>query len=191
MLKLRYDTPVAYRDVVRANLDAFLQDHAANERKVASSALQLAVHNPERTELVSAMIELAEEEFQHFRQVYELLVSRGKGLAQDVPDPYVGAIRREIRRAYKQHFLLDRLVAFAVIEARGCERFSLVAQAVEEPSLRAFYEELVRSESRHHAVYLRLARLYFPAQEVATRLDHFLQVEAEVVARLPLRPALH
>jgi tRNA-(ms[2]io[6]A)-hydroxylase len=36
-----------------------------------------------------------------------------------------------------------------------------------------------------------LAREYFPAQRVQSRLDELLDAEAEILAALPLRPAVH
>ena len=69
MLRLRSATPDAWVAAVTADLDAFLADHAANERKVSGSALRLAVHYPERRPLVDAMVGLAREELEHFARV--------------------------------------------------------------------------------------------------------------------------
>jgi tRNA-(ms[2]io[6]A)-hydroxylase len=44
---------------------------------------------------------------------------------------------------------------------------------------------------RHQETYLDLARLYFPADEVAARLDELLEAEASVVAQLPARACLY
>jgi tRNA-(ms[2]io[6]A)-hydroxylase len=191
VLALRFQTDPAWAQIALADLDAFLQDHAANERKVSQSALTLLVQHPDRRELVDALVDVAEEEMVHFRQVYRLLVERGSGLAQDAPDPYMGALRRAIRTNPVDDFLLDRLVLFAIVEARGCERFALLAEALPPGDLKDFYEELVRSEARHHGLYLRLARTYFDAADVDARLDALLDAEAEVMRGLPLRPAMH
>jgi tRNA isopentenyl-2-thiomethyl-A-37 hydroxylase MiaE len=40
-------------------------------------------------------------------------------------------------------------------------------------------------------LFVRLAKEYFPAERVEQRLDELLQGEAEIVDRLPLRPAVH
>lgn len=191
MLRLRSDTSPAWVDAVCADLDAFLQDHAANERKVSHSALTLAVQHPTRRPLVDAMIELAREELDHFARVYEHLVARGRTLAQDAPDPYMGALRRLVRTAEVETYLVDRLITFAVVEARACERFALLAAALPDTALRAFYAELTRAEARHHALFLRLAQQYAPREAVALRLDEVLDAEAAIVAALPVRPALH
>lgn len=191
MLELRYETPRQWVDITLANMDAFLQDHAANERKVSQSALTLAVQHPQHEALVDEMIRLAEEELSHFRQVYTLLKERGKNLGYDAPDPYMGALRRAIRERDVNLFLRDRLLLFGIVEARGCERFVMLAEALTPGPLKDFYTELARAEARHHALYLNLARRYFPAEEVKARLDALLTLEAEVIRNLPLRPALH
>lgn len=191
MLGLRYDTPEEYKEIVRADFDSVLQDHAANERKAAASAMVLMAQHPERTELVEAMIDMAREELEHFEQVFEILGQRGAGLGRDAPDPYAGPLRRALRKQDVNEYLLDRLILFSIIEARGCERFSMIADALEPGELKDYYRELVRCEAKHHALYLRLARTYFDDDDVQRRLDELLDLEAEIVRSLPLRPALH
>lgn len=191
MLRLRLATSPAWIDAVTADVDAFLQDHAANERKVSGSALKLAVHYPDRRPLVDAMVEMAREELEHFTRVYRLLVGRGRPLAQDAPDPYMGGLRAAMRKRDVEEYLVDRLLFFAIVEARACERFGLLAEALPDAELRRFYADLTRAEARHHALFQRLAQLYAPADAVAARLDEVLEIEAEIVRRLPIRAALH
>jgi tRNA-(ms[2]io[6]A)-hydroxylase len=191
MLRLGCPTAADWVAAVCRDLEAFLKDHAANERKVSGSALTLAVHYPERRTLTDAMVRLAREELDHFGRVYELLRRRGLTLGQDAPDPYMGALQRSMRRRDMEEYLLDRLVVFSVVEARACERFGLLADALPEADLRTFYAELARAEARHHALFLRLARRYATPATVASRLAGILEAEAAIVARLPLRAALH
>lgn len=191
MLKLRYATPDAWIETVLADFGTFLQDHAANERKVSASAMTLITQHPTHTELCEGLIEVAREELDHFQQVYALLRGLGLSLAQDVPDPYMGALMRLLRKRDKDEYLLDRLIVFGMVEARGCERFGLVAQHHPDPELARFYTELERSEARHHGLYGRLARRYFPEALVSERADTLLDAEAALVAELPARPALH
>jgi tRNA-(ms[2]io[6]A)-hydroxylase len=191
MLRLRRDTPAEWVDVVNDNLDAFLQDHAANERKVSASAMTLAVHHPDRLELVDALVEASFEEFQHFRLIYKLLVERGVSLGQDTPDPYMGKLRKAIKSPNHERFLLDRLLLFGIVEARGCERFAMLAKGLADPALRRIYADLTQSEARHHAMYLQLAKTYFEETIVSSRADELLEFEASVVAELPLLPRLH
>lgn len=191
MLALRHATPPQWAAIALADIDAFLRDHAANERKVSGSAMWLAVHFPEHDELVDAMIDLAREELSHFRLVYDLLRERGCGLGQDYPDPYMGRLHERIRKGVMREHLLDRLLVFAIVEARGCERFRLFAEALPEGRLRDVYTGLVGAEARHHAIFLRLARLYFEPADIDARLDRLLDDEAAISRTLPLRPALH
>ncbi|MCA9518554.1 MAG: tRNA-(ms[2]io[6]A)-hydroxylase [Myxococcales bacterium] len=191
MLRLRYDTPGHWSDLVLADLDGFLSDHAHNERKVAHTALLMARQNPRETEIVDAMIALAQEELGHFRDVHELIKARGGRLGFDGPDAYMNALLKATRKADVGGYLLDRLLAFGVVEARGCERFSMLADALPEGELKTFYQELTRCEARHHALFVRLAKGRFPAAEVDARLDELLTVEAEIVRSQPLRPTLH
>jgi tRNA-(ms[2]io[6]A)-hydroxylase len=95
-----------------------------------------------------------------------------------------------IQRGPEQYFL-DRLLTLGVVEARGCERFGLVADALEPGPMKDFYAEITRSEARHHGLFVRLAREYFPAERVQCRLDELLEGEAEIVRELPLRAAVH
>jgi tRNA-(ms[2]io[6]A)-hydroxylase len=158
---------------------------------VSQSASTLVAQYPTHVELVEALIDVAIEEMQHFQQVWQVLRQRGKTLSQDMPDPYMKALMKMMRKGDARLFLLDRLLAFGIVEARGCERFALMADALEPGPMKDFYMELTRSEARHHALYHRLARLYFDENEVETRLDELLDAEAEIVNSLPLRPALH
>lgn len=191
MLNLRHATPPAWVDVVLNDIGSFLQDHAANERKVSASALWIAVHFPSDTAVVDAMIELATEELAHFRQVYALLRRRGLGLGQDSPDPYMGQVHKLLRRAVVREHLLDRLLAAAIVEARGHERFAMLAPALADEELGAFYRRLVAAEARHHGTLLDLALGSFTRTAVEARLDQLLDAEAEIARALPLRPALH
>lgn len=192
MLGLRWHTPPAWVEAVLSDFLAFLQDHAANERKVSHSAMMLAAHYPHRVELVDLCLEIAEEELAHCRALWAILKARGAPLGWDMPDPYMKRMFELMRRRDVDEYLLDRLLVFGIVEARGCERFALIAEALPSSDpLKHFYVELERSEARHHGAYHRLARLYFPAGLVQERLDHLLDREAEIASTTPFRAALH
>jgi tRNA-(ms[2]io[6]A)-hydroxylase len=178
-------------EAVRADLVGFLQDHAANERKVSQSALRLAVEHPRRSELVAALVDVSCEELEHFRRVYRLLCDRGATLGRDVPDGYMTALRAAVRQGDSERYLLDRLLLFAVVEARGQERFTLLSDGLEEAALCSFYSALARAEDRHQAIYHELAARYFGAEVAASRLDELLDLEAEVARALPVHARLH
>ena len=191
MHQLPHRTPPRWVELVEQNLDQFLQDHAANERKVCTSALQLLTQHPEREDLVSELVEVAREEMEHFCRVHGLLRARGRRLGLDEPDPYMTQLRQAVRNPDVETYLRDRLLLFAIIELRGAERFQLLADGLNDPELRAFYEELVRSEAGHYAIYLNLARKYFQREVVEARFRELIELESQILAELPLRPTLH
>ena len=91
----------------------------------------------------------------------------------------------------REEYLLDRLLTASIIEARGAERFALVAEGLQEPALKSFYRSIARSEERHFLLFLDLAGRYLPAAMIASRWDELLDIEAAIDAELPLRAALH
>ena len=190
MIALQAASSPAWLSAVLADFDAFLLDHAAAERKASAVALSLITHYPDRRELVAAMMDLAREELEHFYQVYRRVEERGLILGPDGKDPYVGAMRAEIRGGRDEYFL-DRLLVSGIVEARGCERFGMIAQALTDPSLRSFYCEIAASEARHDALFIELARTYFSGVSVAARLDALVDAEAKIIEGLAIRPALH
>jgi tRNA-(ms[2]io[6]A)-hydroxylase len=190
MLRLRIPTPPAWTRHVLANFDEFLRDHANCERKASATAMAFVVHYPDRAEIIPAMVELAREELDHFRQVYERMVERGLSLARDTKDPYVARLNAALRSG-RDVYLLDRLLVSGIVEARGCERLGLVAEALEPGPLKDFYAELTRAEARHHGLFVRLARVYFDEATVERRLGELLSIEERAIAELPIRAAVH
>jgi len=189
-MQLMYPTPQAWVDAVLADFDAFLLDHAANERKASASALTFVVRYPDKQEIIEPMIQLAREELAHFHRVYRLMADRGLRFQKDSKDPYLAGLRKAVGHS-ENNELLDRLLLAGVVEARGCERFALLADALTEPDLKAFYTDLAHSESRHASLFVDLAALYVSPDLLSTRLNSLLTLEAEVVAQLPIRAALH
>ena len=190
MLELRCSSPQRWLDAVLSDFDAFLLDHAANERKASATALNFVVRYPDRQQLIAPMIALAIEELQHFEAVHRLIAERGLRAGADEKDAYINQLLAEVHSSGEQR-LLDRLVVGAVVEARGCERFGLIAGALPAGELQDFYRDITASEERHWAVYLELAAHWFDDATIAARLDSFLDLEAEVVAALPVQPKLH
>ena len=119
-----------------------------------------------------------------------LLIARGAEPKPDTKDPYVNALQKHIRNG-TDAYLLDRLLVAAVVEARGHERFGLVADAMTDPALKKFYNAITASEGRHWQLFVKLAAHYFPQSEVETRLSELCEAEAQIVAGLPPRAALH
>ena len=190
MLSLAVPTDPRWIDAVMADFDAFLVDHAAAERKASATGMAFVVRYPDRPVLLEPMIAFAREELEHFHRVYRLLEQRGLTLAPDEPDPYVRPMLGLVRTG-RDPRLLDRLLVAGIVEARGCERFGLVADALPVGPMKDFYLEITRSEARHHGLFTRLARELFEGADIEARLAELLQAEAGIVSRLPLRAALH
>jgi tRNA 2-(methylsulfanyl)-N6-isopentenyladenosine37 hydroxylase len=189
-VQLKVPTSPLWIEAVLKDFDSFLLDHAACERKASATAMTLLLHYPDRRELVSAMIELAQEELSHFAQVHERIAERGLVLSPDVKDHYVHRLTREFRQGSEPYFL-DRLLVSGIVEARGCERFGLVAEALPAGALKDFYGTLAAAEARHRGLFLRLARVYFDEATIGQRLDQLLEIEAGILSELPLRAAVH
>jgi tRNA-(ms[2]io[6]A)-hydroxylase len=191
MLDLRTRTDVKWLEVVLDRFDDFLIDHAACERKASATGMSLVVRYPDREPLLDPMIEFAREELEHFHRVYRAMAQRGLRLLPDYKDDYVLSLRGWARRGGTEG-LVDSLLVAGVVEARGCERLKLVADALPETAdLKEMYLDLARAESRHHALFFRLAREFAPDSEVRARASRLLDWEAEVVSELPLLPRVH
>lgn len=189
-MRLRAPTPAGWLAAVLADFGAFLLDHAACERKASASAMALVAHYPDRRELVEGCIALAREELAHFEAVWRRLDARGLTLPADTRSPYMEQLSKQFRKGSDFYFL-DRLLCAGIAEARGCERFGLVAGGLAPGDEREFYREIARAEVRHQDLYVHLAGLYFDAPAVEERLDALLSVEARIVAELPVRAALY
>lgn len=190
MIKLKYTTPATWTRTALADFDRFLLDHAGAEKKASGMAMSMALHYADKPDIVTAMIDLSIEELDHFREVVKLMTARGLHLKKDDKDPYINQLREHIRNG-RDHYFLDRLLLGGLIEARGAERFGLVAAALPEGELKAFYTAITRSEDRHRDLFVNLATRYFSVAEVGSRIEELLHIEAELISRLPHRPALH
>ncbi len=187
---LLIETKPSWIQAVLSDFNSFLQDHAAAEKKASGMAISMLSHYPDRILLVTKMADLAIEELTHYREVLRWIHSRGLVTASDTKDPYVLGLRKVIRKETNA-YLLDRLLTASVIEARGAERFALIADAIERPPLKNFYKSLAKSEARHYRLFLELAEEYFDSSVIELRWKEILNIEAEVVSKLPIRAALH
>jgi len=190
MIELKFKTPAVWAEAIAEAINLFLPDHAAAEKKASSMAMTMVSHYPDRPELVTAMIDLALEELSHFRAVVKLMHERGLTLLPDQKDAYVNTLRSCCRQG-STLYLLDRLLIAGIVEARGAERFGLIAAALPEGEMKRFYEVITRSELGHENLFLQFAELYFDSSEVHPRLEELLEAEAAIVRELPIRVALH
>lgn len=191
MFDLRVATKKEWLDVVFADFDRFLQDHTLCERKASAMGMSLVAKYPDRTLIIDELISFAREELEHFHQMYRVLAERGLTLPDDEKDEYVNALRAQMTSGGGDALLLDRLILPGIVEARGCERLMLVAEKLGPGPLKQVYLDVARAEARHHGLFFRLARHYFPLERVQQRAGELFDFEAALVERLPLRPAVH
>lgn len=175
--------------VALADLDTVHQDHLHCERKAAQSALSLVRSYPQRADLVLAVSRLAHEETAHVVQMTQLLGRRGIAPSLDFGDEYAAALRAEVRRGEPAR-LLDRLLVFALIEARSAERLGLLGDALTDPQSASLYRSLAAAEVRHRDTFLELAAAVAPEAWEA-RLQQLAEIESAIVARLPVRARIH
>jgi len=190
MLELAAATDPAWAPRALARLDELLVDHAHCEKKAAGTAVQLLFRYPQHAGLLAPLSKLAREELVHFEQLLALLAERGLAFARHRPSPYAGKLR-ERERTGEPERLLDTFLCCALIEARSCERFGLLADAAPEPALAIFWARLLDAEARHHGVYLGLARSLAPEAAVAARLRELARHEAAVLAEARFSGHLH
>ncbi|MDH3647643.1 MAG: tRNA-(ms[2]io[6]A)-hydroxylase [Gammaproteobacteria bacterium] len=172
------------------DFDKFMMDHANCERKASALAMSLVMKYADRQAIIPGLIDLALEELEHFRQVYELMQARGLTLASDVPDPYVKKLVKLMRHTRDERFI-DQLLVASIIECRGAERFGLIAAALTDPGLKAFYTELHKAEKKHGHLFVHLLLRECPEELVYPRCEELMQEEARIVQTLPWRAALH
>ena len=176
--------------VVLDRFDDFLEDHASCEKKASGMAMSMASHYPDRPVLLRAMVDLAVEELNHYREVVRLIIARDNQPGPDSKDHYVKELNGLIRKG-KEHFLLDRLLVAALIERRGAERFQLISNNVQDATIKRFYGSITNSEFRHWKLFINLALEYFEESEVEERLSALAPEENRIIESLPIKPALH
>jgi tRNA-(ms[2]io[6]A)-hydroxylase len=190
MLYLASSTPAAWALRVAGSLDERRVDHAHCEKKAAGTALRLLVSYPGKAILQAPLAALAREELAHFEEVLAVLAERGVAMRPLRPAPYAGRLRAGVRRGEPER-LVDLLLCCALIEARSCERFGVLAERVPEPRLARLWGGLHEAEARHHRLYVDLAAELLPRAAVRARLAGLAAHEAQVLASAPPLARLH
>ncbi len=192
MLGLKLATDPRWVNIVEKDIAEILTDHAWCEQKAASNAISLTVHFPDHTELVNAMIELAQEELSHFKMVVEKLTERGLVLGRQRKDEYVNDLLHFVRKdGDKKNVLLDKLLFAAMVEARSCERFRILSENFSDPDLKTFYHNLMASEAGHYKLFISLARKYIDREIVDKRWQEFLEYEAKIISNYGKAVGMH
>jgi len=193
MLGLKLPTDPRWVNIVEKNVDEILTDHAYCEQKAANSAISLIIGYPEKSELVTAMTDLAQEEMSHFKMVHELILKRGFTLGRERKDEYVRALQSFFPKGgSRETHLVHRLLIAGLIEARSCERFRLLSEELEDVELRKFYRKLMISEAHHYTLFLKLARQYASeGVDVDKKWQALLDHEAQLIKNLGKQETIH
>jgi tRNA-(ms[2]io[6]A)-hydroxylase len=144
----------------------------------------------ENRPLCEEMTRIIAEELEHFHLVLGLLERRGIRFRKQRPGNY-GRDLNALVRSNEPERAVDKLLVAGLIEARSCERFSLLAKHVDDAELADFYASLFESEARHHTTYVKLARDLASDQAVKQRLAELAAAEAAIIAVGHELPRMH
>lgn len=193
-LPLLWWTPPEWADFVLTRPLDLLNDHAHLEKKAATNALELLTRWPERIppqHWGQAMTAIARDEVRHLAAVYRLLTRRGGRFTKHHRNPYASQLRDFVRQGKGLAELADRLMVSALIEARSCERFHLLASHCQDRPLAKLYDDLFASEAGHYRVFLELARGIPGVKEIESRWREFLDFEVQTIREQPPSASMH
>ena len=177
---LEMATDPRWVNIAEKSIAFILTDHAWCEQKAATHGISMISKFSDYTDVVDIIAPIVAEEWGHFRKVLKELKQRGHELGPQRKDEYVNKLNGFIRggdHITKQ--LVEYLLAFAMIEARSCERFRLLSLHVEDPELQKFYHEFMVSEAGHYKAFINLAKKYADEDYVLNRWAEYVAFEAE------------
>ena len=192
-LPLHSRTPLDWGRAVLRDPIALLIDHAFLERKATNNALEMMTRWPGNwmPGWVETMTSVARDEAAHLAQVTRLLARRGGRMERLHKNPYANALRQLVRKGDNGE-VLDRLFVSALIEARSCERFAVLAEAAaDDEELAKFYKALYSSELGHYKVFLKLATKIAGRRDADARWKEMLEAEARILAAQEPGPRIH
>lgn len=188
ILGLKLPTDPRWVDLAAISLQDILTDHAYCEQKAATSCISLIQRYPEREKLVQELSPVVTEEWGHFRLVLAELTRRNLKLGRQRKDLYVNRLMEfQARGGTAEDVLLDRLLIFALIEARSCERFKRLSEGLDDPYLRSFYRRFMESEAGHYHLFIDLAETYADSVKARRRWKEWLAFEAGVMEQIEVR----
>ena len=132
-------------------------------------------------QLCRDLSEIVVEELAHLRLVLDLLDRRGIQFQSQKPGCYGRKLNDLVRKGEPER-AIDRFLVASLIEARSCERFSLLRDHVLDRELSEFYGSLFESEARHHSTYVRMAQHFGPEAAIRRRLEDLAAQEAQIIA---------
>ena len=188
ILGLQLPTDPRWVDLAGISLEAILTDHAWCEQKAATSCISLIQRYSRQEKLVQELSPIVTEEWGHFRLVLAELSKRGLKLGPQRKDHYVNKLMEfEKKNANQEERFLDRLLIFALIEARSCERFKRLSEGLQDEYLRGFYRRFMESEAGHYHLFIELAETYVEHDKVRARWKEWLDYEAGVMQDMEVR----
>ena len=174
-------TSQTWIEAALANLPLIIQDHANCEKKAAGTAMNLMFRYEFSYELQAKLAQLIREEMLHYEQVLGIMKERGQAWTYLSAGRYAKGMLKH-KRTHEPAAMIDVLIIGAFIEARSCERFSALAEVIDDARLAKYYRYLLKSESRHFEDYLTLAQS-LSADNIDERVAFFKEVESELISR--------
>lgn len=191
MFKLKLLTDPRWANIAEGNLSEILTDHAWCEQKATTNAITLVTMLPEYPEIVTELLEIAQEELDHFQQVHEIIIKRGYEFGRERKDDYVNQLFKFIVQGSRQDYIIDRMLFAAMIEARSCERFKVLTENIKDEELKVFYKELMISEANHYTTFIGFARKLGDPEKVNKRWEEWLEYEAEIIKSYGKKETIH
>ncbi len=188
ILGLQLPTDPRWADLANISLEDILTDHAYCEQKAATSCISLIQRYPEKEKLVTELAPIVTEEWGHFRLVLSELKKRNLKLGRQRKDEYVNKLMEfQKKGGNDEERFLDKLLIFALIEARSCERFKRLSEGLNDTYLSNFYRRFMESEAGHYTLFIELAETYVNKERVRLRWKEWLNYEKEVMQQLTVR----
>ncbi len=188
MLGLKLKTDPRWANLAEKTLEEILTDHAYCEQKAATSGISLIQMFPEKEKMVDEVVPVVAEEWGHFKMVLDELKKRGLKLGRQRKDIYVNELLKfQQKGGDRENVFIEKLLTFALIEARSCERFRILSTNLEDEGLRQFYHTFMISEAGHYRMFLNLAEEYGGKDKVQKRWQEYLEHEKGIMESMELR----
>ncbi len=188
VLGLKLPTDPRWVDLAEMDLEEILTDHAYCEQKAATACISLIQQFPEKEDLVAELAPIVTEEWGHFRAVLAEMKKRNLQLGRQRKDEYVNKLLAfQKKGGTREERLLEKLLVCALIEARSCERFRLLALDISDDNLKSFYYKFMVSEAGHYRLFIQLAKQYNGEAATEKRWHEYLEYEATILETLEVR----
>jgi len=188
VLGLQLPTDPRWVNMAEMDLTEILTDHAYCEQKAATSCITLIQQYPEKVEMVEELAPIVTEEWGHFRLVLAEMKKRNLILGRQRKDEYVNKLMKFQKKdgAWEDR-LIEKLLVFALIEARSCERFRLLSLHISDDELKDFYYKFMVAEAAHYKMFIKLAKKYSSEEKVDKRWKEYLDFEEAMLKTLEVR----